>query len=287
MKAEKDGLSFQQRLWKGTETLIHAGKPLVLYLTLPALLTCVGMVLSGGRTAEDMIARSGRFYYALGIILTLYLLHRRCRKRGASLCEEATLEYRGLDWKKLFWLTCLGLGMALFFSALLTLLPLPAILKQDYLNSSDGLDQGTDQALALAATVILAPVAEEIIFRGYLLNRLLRWFGERESVFLSSAVFALCHVSVIWILYAFFMGVLLARVSLREDNIAFSIALHVGFNGNVLPIWLINRSPAARELFFSAPWKVALWGIMACLLAVWSAGTYRVCGGGARYTWRK
>ncbi len=287
MRTERDGLSFQQKLWKGAETLIHAGKPLLLYLTLPAALTCVGMVLSGGRTAGDMIARSGRFYYTLGIILTLYLLHRRCKKRGSSLCEESTLEYRGLDRRKLVWLICLGLGLALLFSALLTIVPLPAVLRQDYLNSSDGLDQGTDQVLALASTIVLAPVAEEIVFRGYLLNRLLGWFDERQSVLLSSAVFALCHVSVIWILYAFFMGVLLARVSLREDNIAFSIALHVGFNGNVLPVWLIMRSPAARELFFSAPWKVALWGIMACLLAVWSAGKYRACDGGPGYTWRK
>ncbi len=287
MRTEKGSLSFQQRLWKGTETLIHAGKPLLLYLTLPAALTCVGMFLSGGRSADDMVDRSGRFYYTLGIILTLYLMHRKCRKRGGSLCEEATLEYRGLNWKKLIWLICLGLGLALFFSALLTVLPLPAVLRQDYLNSSNGLDQGTDQILALAATVALAPVAEEIIFRGYLLNRLLGWFDERESVILSSAVFALCHVSVIWILYAFFMGVLLARVSLREDNIAFSIALHVGFNGNVLPVWLINRSPVARELLFSAHWKVALWGIAACLLAVWSARRYWACCGGAGYTGRK
>lgn len=272
---KKAGLSFQQRLWKGAGVFFYAIRPLLLYLTLPALLMCGGMFLSGGRTAEDMMSRSGRFYHTLGILLTLYLLHRRSRKRGRSLAEEVTLEWHSLQWRRIFLLAGAGMGIAIFVSALLTVIPLPELLMGGYTSSTDGLNQGTDQALALLSTVLLAPVTEEIIFRGYLLNRLFGWFDERYAVVISSAVFALCHVSVVWILYAFLMGLMLAQVSVREDNIAYSIALHVGFNVNVLPVWLINRSPAARELLFGGHWKVALYGAAAGVLAVWLLRQYR------------
>ena len=42
-------------------------------------------------------------------------------------------------------------------------------------------------------------------------------------------------------IYAFAMGVFLARVSLREDNILYSAALHMGFNASVLPLWILNE----------------------------------------------
>lgn len=283
MRTDKDrrrdeGLSFEQRLWKGAETWIYAAKPLVLYLTLPAVLMCAGMVLFGRRTADEVVADSGRFYYTLGILLTLYLLHRSSKKRGVSLAEEVTLEYRGLDWRRMALLALAGLGFAVAVSALLTVVPFPSVLRQDYLNSSDGLDGGTDQILGLISTMVLAPVAEEIIFRGYLLNRLLGWFGERECLWMTAAVFALCHVSLIWMVYALGMGFMLAWVSVREDNIAYSIALHVGFNGSVLPVWLINRSEAASVVLFGNHWQVALYGAAACGLAVWAMKKYVGCG---------
>ena len=90
-------LSFEQKLWKGGQTMLQSLRPVALYLCLPALLMSVGMVLFGGRSAEAVIGDSGNFYYTLGIMLTMYMFHKRSRKRGSTLWEECTLEYRGLS----------------------------------------------------------------------------------------------------------------------------------------------------------------------------------------------
>ena len=66
-----DGMSFEQKLWKGTQVLAKAVKPALLYLFLPPLLMSVGMALFGGRSAKEVITDSGNFYYALGILLTI------------------------------------------------------------------------------------------------------------------------------------------------------------------------------------------------------------------------
>lgn len=273
MKA--DAMSLEQKLWKGTQVLLGAVKPALLYLFLPPLLMSVGMALFGGRSAREVITDSGNFYYALGIGLTVFLLSKKSRKAGSSLCQEAGLELKWPDGRRTGFLVVMGLGFAVFFSAVITLVPFPEALRESYHSSSDILRNGTDLALAMICTVFMAPVAEEIVFRGYLLGRLLSWFSKEQAIALSAVLFALCHVSLLWIIYACFMGGLLAWVSIREDNTLYSIALHIGFNMSVVPISLINGNPAWKSLFFGGRLSIALTGGVAFVLALVAFDQYR------------
>lgn len=274
-KDSADGLSGQQKIWKGTGVFLYSLRPLLLYITVPALVTMLGNMLFGGRDTREIIEESGNFYYTLGILLTFYILYRKSKKRGSSLQEDVTLEYRGLGRRKLLYLIGIGFGFGFFFSAVVTVVPFPEAFLQSYISSSEAVKDGTDPILALLSTILLAPVVEEIIFRGYMLNRLLGWFNEKYSILIVSTVFALCHVSLIWMVYAFLMGILLAKVSVAEDNIAYSIVLHMGFNLNVLPIWVINHIPAWKQVLFSSHGMIALYGGGFCLLAVWLLKSYR------------
>lgn len=240
MDIRQETATWQQTAWRGMRVIAYSLRPLVLYLTLPAALMCVGMVLIQGRHGESIVTTSGNFYYTAGIVAACLLLYRRSKKRGSSLWEDATLFWEGRNFRKLWLLWGTGLGCSLVFSAALTLIPLPEALIQGYSSVSDGMGSGTDPGLAFLSTMILAPVVEEIVFRGYMLNRLFTGFEERQAVWICSLIFALCHVSFVWIIYAFVMGVFLAKVCLREDNILYSAALHMGFNASVLPLWLLN-----------------------------------------------
>ena len=268
-------LSFEQKLWKGTRVLVGAVKPALLYLFLPPLLMSVGMALFGGRSAEKVITDSGNFYYALGILLTIVLLARKSRKNGSSLCREAGLEWKLPEGKRVVLLMVVGLGFAVFFSAVLTLVPFPEALKNSYSSSSDILKNGTDLGLAMLCTVLMAPVAEEIVFRGYMLGRLLSWFSKEQAIALSAVLFALCHVSPLWIAYACFMGILLAWVSIREDDTMYSIALHIGFNVSVVPISLINGNSVWKEPVPGSSLGIAFIGAAALLSALAAFKGYR------------
>ncbi|MCD8082307.1 MAG: CPBP family intramembrane metalloprotease [Clostridiales bacterium] len=237
---EDGGLSGQQKFWLGGKAILSAMKPLALYMILPSLLMCIPLMLPGKREASDVIGRSGNFYSTLGICLTVYLLWRASRKRGSSLWADATLELRGLEKKRLAELVLMGLCFALALSAVLSLLPSVG-LSAEYGASSSVLGAGTDRILVILSVLILAPVAEEIIFRGYMLNRLLGYFSKRDSLLISTVAFALCHVSPIWVVYSFCMGYLLGWVSMKEDNTVYAIALHAGFNISLFPVWVFNR----------------------------------------------
>ncbi len=275
LKEKEQELSVEQKIWKAVGCLFYAVRPFILYVTLPGLLMIVGMILPGNRSAEEMISGSGNFYYTLGILLTMVLLHKRSKKRGYSLWEDATLDYKELDKRRIRDLICMGFGFGFFFSALITVVPFPKVLIDSYSGLSNSLNTGTDTVLALIATIILAPVAEEIIFRGYMLNRLLSWFQEQHSVLISTAIFALCHISPIWMVYAFIMGLFLAKVSIKEDNIAHSVALHMGFNLNVLPIWIIHRIPALESVLFANHILIAIYGAAALCMGIWYLKKYR------------
>jgi len=266
---------FQQRVWRGTAAVIRSLKPLALYLCLPALLSCAGMVLSGGRDAGDILARSANFYYTMGIILTIVLLWRGSKKKGSSLWQDTTLEFDGLSWRRLFLLFVMGTGLAVFFSALLTVVPFPESFMESYRSSSDGFREGNDKLLAWVSVILLAPVAEEIVFRGYMLGHLLEGFEVRTAMIVSAVIFALCHVSLLWMFYACVMGLMLAWVSVREDNLVYSIALHIGFNASVIPVQLINQICGYENATPRSKGAVILCGAAAAGLALWSFKRYR------------
>lgn len=73
---------------------------------------------------------------------------------------------------------------------------------------------------------ILAPIWEELFFRGIVLRRLLMKWGAPASIIVSSIIFGLFHLNPGQILYATILGVLLAYVYLRTGNIVVPMILH-------------------------------------------------------------
>jgi membrane protease YdiL (CAAX protease family) len=109
---------------------------------------------------------------------------------------------------------------------------------------------------------LLSPLIEEIIFRGFMLNRLLTFFSQRTAVFLSSVIFALCHANFFWMLYALPMGIFMANLSVKKDNILYTVFFHIGFNFPAVVIAVIQRFEQGRGLFFGNGFIILLYGLI-------------------------
>lgn len=83
---------------------------------------------------------------------------------------------------------------------------------------------------------VMVPVIEELLFRGVLLTGLCETQQRAGAVLISAALFGLCHVDALAVLYAFVAGVVLGVLRLRAGSIAASIAVHAGVN--TLPVVL-------------------------------------------------
>lgn len=96
----------------------------------------------------------------------------------------------------------------------------------------------TDTALLWLAAVVVAPVAEELFFRGVLQNALHPVLGNSWSAIgLASAAFALVHAEQPATLPAIFLlSVLLGYLYQRNDNIMAPTMVHALFNARTM-LW--------------------------------------------------
>lgn len=263
----KSDLSRQQKLWAAGTAVIRAFRPAMLYLLLPSVLMGIGMFF-GNRTAAQITRESGSFYYAVGALFCLWFFFKRRREQVFEEIALTIPEANRNSGKKLVLLACMGLCISLGISAVLTLLSRLGWLWSDYTASTRAAYNGYDRLLVIITNIILSPIMEELVFRGFMIRRLEGWFSRKQAVLISTAFFAICHVNPVWVFYAFAMGLMLAWVALKEENIFYSMTFHMGFNLAALPVSLINGSAFWNQLLFGSWWKVGMIGAGAGTAAV-------------------
>lgn len=148
------------------------------------------------------------------------------------------------------WIILTGGALAVFISFALAFLPEAWLM--EYAAASEDL-AGTLTAVALISTVLVAPIVEEILFRGIILSRLRKAMPVAPAILLSSLVFGLMHGQILWIAYAAFLGIILALVAVRTKSILATILLHVTFNlaGMLVP-HLVSEASAAVYMAIAA-----------------------------------
>ncbi len=87
----------------------------------------------------------------------------------------------------------------------------------------------TSAAVLFVMLVIVAPIFEEFIFRGAVMN-LLKPYGSGIAVFVSAFCFAVFHGNFQQFFYAFALGILLGYISYATDSMFCNTVLHAMFN---------------------------------------------------------
>jgi membrane protease YdiL (CAAX protease family) len=87
---------------------------------------------------------------------------------------------------------------------------------------------------AILKVVIVAPIIEELIFRGVIMHGLMRNYSKFTAVFVSALLFALFHLNPWQFPATFVLGILLGIIMVRTRNIFLCILGHAINNGLVL-----------------------------------------------------
>lgn len=77
---------------------------------------------------------------------------------------------------------------------------------------------------------ILAPVCEELVFRGLMFKRLRAQTGFLLAAIYSTTIFAVIHGNMVQIIYAFVMGMVFAYVYEKYGSVKAPILAHIGAN---------------------------------------------------------
>ncbi|HEX7067969.1 MAG TPA: type II CAAX endopeptidase family protein [Candidatus Limnocylindria bacterium] len=103
-----------------------------------------------------------------------------------------------------------------------------------------------DPVLVVLAIVVIAPIAEEVFFRGVVFNAWLREGGRRFAFIGSAFLFAVIHVSLLSLLPIFALGLMLAWIYDRTGTLVAPIAMHATVNGISVALAFLVRFDVVR-----------------------------------------
>ena len=101
--------------------------------------------------------------------------------------------------------------------------------------------QGAGFVVLAVLVVGVAPVVEELFYRGLLLRAAERRWGSTTAVLVSSAVFGASHFQLIQFPALFGFGVVLAILTLRSGRLGPAIAAHMAFNAVTIIAIAVTR----------------------------------------------
>jgi membrane protease YdiL (CAAX protease family) len=154
------------------------------------------------------------------------------RAKGRSVRDDFGLTLQLRDW----WAPFAGLGLFLVGTVIITPLVNIVNARQQVV---DDLTHSSGAKLAVFAVVasVVAPVCEELLFRGLLLRALRRRMSPAQAVIVQALAFALAHPMLSPTLgdfavvpALFLLGAASGIVAVRRGDLSASIMMHIGFN---------------------------------------------------------
>lgn len=273
-----DTQTWQQKVLFCLLVLGRASGYLLLYFFVPAVFLAIGYVgFNQHMDVATFFTYGGSIYTAMGMVASLWFLHRKAKKQNRSLIAGIPALRDKIFAEKSILMCIFGITCALTLSATLSLIgqiPVLENLLTGYTVASQNMYRGYDVFVAIISTVLLAPLVEEVIFRGYILDILLERFDDRTALWVVSIGFALCHINGIWAVYALGMGFVLSYVSVREDGIYYSLLCHVGFNLPSAVIFVINTTLPQTLTVTTHPVFLLVVGVPCGLCALWLGRYY-------------
>lgn len=116
--------------------------------------------------------------------------------------------------------------------------------------------------VVLLGACLIAPVCEEVLFRGLLAGRLAR-YGQKPGAFVSALLFGLFHANLSQFFYAFAIGILLAYAYYRTGSLAAPITLHILLNMYGTGVSILMPGWSMLVGLYSCSWLVlAVGGIV-------------------------
>lgn len=115
----------------------------------------------------------------------------------------------------------------LITSVVISFIPWPETWMESYMANSSVID---NSIVAWIATVVMAPVLEEIVFRGLMYTRMKKGMPVMAAAVITSLVFGTLHGTIIWAIYTFIFSMILIWVFERFQSLTACILLHMAYN---------------------------------------------------------
>lgn len=222
---------------------------MVIYLVLTGMfaLTAVSPPMDPDQISAGALAIGIGFHLILTAMVATSVM-RRCSPN----------QWLGLRWSGWPWLFLIGPGVVILMGLINWV-----ILRSGYIDWMKSLEMETVQdpvailkqtrdpvvlGLMILAATVMAPLWEEIVFRGYLHPVLKRFGGFWTGALCSSLFFSAVHNNAAALLPLFILGLLLAWLYEKTGSIWTPIAIHFCFNATAVLVILYGPADLPQAL---------------------------------------
>lgn len=160
------------------------------------------------------------------LLFLLFVAITALARRRSPLKAVGVRTMRRSHW---FAAVGLGVGGSVLVRLMMLTVPFPESWTQSYTERVDAVMQAPAWLLYLS-TVVLAPIAEEVVFRGLMYRGLKKGMPRIFAAALSSAMFAVLHGTIMWMLYTFLLALLLVWLYEKTQSLWACMACHTAFN---------------------------------------------------------
>lgn len=132
-------------------------------------------------------------------------------------------------------------------------------------------DSPTKLLLTVLYSCLIAPITEELVFRGIFLKNMSR-VSQRFGIFMSAFFFALAHQNLPQGILAFFLGILLAYITIKHNSLVPAIIVHFAVNAtSTLFSCLSDMAPASADKLFALLTLLII--VFGLILLIYTAST--------------
>ncbi len=240
-KAENEQYPLQEsvlkKLWRiAYPVLTYFGITNLISVVATMAMMFIGMIVLGIRSQQDLTDLAMQQVMAItglgGLvsipILTLFLKQDQ-KRRVSGQYEYHKAPERKISPQIVLGMILMGMGLSQVLNDLILLSGLNDVFP-GYSQLGEQIYTGQSPILMLTVAVIIAPIAEELVFRGLVQMRIRDYLGPIAGIVISAICFGIYHGNMIQFIYASILGLFLSFGMEKSQTVLVPIVGHMVAN---------------------------------------------------------
>lgn len=201
---------------------------------------------------------------AVSSVMTVLALLVLAKYKRRTFRDHTSLYFAPLKNPRIWAVIPAAVAMQSIVIFIINIIPFPESVIESY-NELYSFIGESPLWIEILAVVVLAPIVEELVFRGCIHTRLRRSMKPLTAALISAFIFGIAHGHLISATYAFILGLVLAYLYEKYDSVIVPILFHAAFNGsNYIPI--LTPEATAFEFLVTVAVSAMIFAICAVIV---------------------
>lgn len=194
----------------------------------------------------EVMAKAMEMTFIAGLV-TLLIFWVAFLIRKKKFTKEVCI--RKIPVNGIFPIAIMAAAFNVITTVIISFVPWPQEWMDSYVQNSSAID---GSLMAWLTAVFMAPVLEEIVFRGLMYTRLKKGLPAIAAAIVTSLAFGIAHGTVIWAIYTFIFSMILIWIFEKFQSLTACIVLHMAYNLSGMALSLIPEEAGVVVLILFA-----------------------------------